>query len=127
MRSLIDILDLSVGEIDDLLRKANDIIAHPDAYREKCRYKKLATLFFEPSTRTRLSFEAAMYELGGQVLGFSEASSSSASKGESVADTIRVVGGYADIRRARRWWLRWSARCRSSTRATAATTTPPRP
>ena len=97
MRSLIDILDLSVGEIDDLLRKANDIIAHPDAYREKCRYKKLATLFFEPSTRTRLSFEAAMYELGGQVLGFSEASSSSASKGESVADTIRVVGGYADI------------------------------
>ena len=77
MRSLIDILDLSVGEIDDLLRKANDIIAHPDAYREKCRYKKLATLFFEPSTRTRLSFEAAMYELGGQVLGFSEASSSS--------------------------------------------------
>ena len=97
MRSLIDILDLSVGEIDDLLRKANDIIAHPDAYREKCRYKKLATLFFEPSTRTRLSFEAAMYELGGQVLGFSEASSSSSSKGESVADTIRVVGGYADI------------------------------
>ena len=97
MRSLIDILDLSVGEIDDLLRKANDIIAHPDAYREKCRYKKLATLFFEPSTRTRLSFEAAMYELGGQVLGFSEASSSSASKGESVADTIRVVGGYAYI------------------------------
>ena len=97
MRSLIDILDLSVGEIDDLLRKANDIIAHPDAYREKCRYKKLTTLFFEPSTRTRLSFEAAMYELGGQVLGFSEASSSSASKGESVADTIRVVGGYADI------------------------------
>ena len=76
MRSLIDILDLSVGEIDDLLRKANDIIAHPDAYREKCRYKKLATLFFEPSTRTRLSFEAAMYEMGGQVLGFSEASSS---------------------------------------------------
>ena len=97
MRSLIDILDLSVGEIDDLLKKASDIIAHPDAYREKCRYKKLATLFFEPSTRTRLSFEAAMYELGGQVLGFSEASSSSASKGESVADTIRVVGGYADI------------------------------
>ena len=97
MRNLIDILDLSTDEIDELLNKANDIIAHPDAYREKCRYKKLATLFFEPSTRTRLSFEAAMYELGGQVLGFSEASSSSASKGESVADTVRVVGGYADI------------------------------
>ncbi len=97
MRNLIDILDLSTAEIDELLNKANDIIAHPDVYREKCRYKKLATLFFEPSTRTRLSFEAAMYELGGQVLGFSEASSSSASKGESVADTVRVVGGYADI------------------------------
>lgn len=97
MRNLIDILDLSVDEIKELIDKANDIIAHPELYREKCRYKKLATLFFEPSTRTRLSFEAAMYELGGQVLGFSEASSSSASKGESVADTIRVVGGYADI------------------------------
>ncbi len=97
MRSLIDILDLSTDEIDELLAKANDIIARPDAYREKCRYKKLATLFFEPSTRTRLSFEAAMYELGGQVLGFSEASSSSASKGESVADTTRVVSCYADI------------------------------
>ncbi len=97
MRNLIDILDLSTAEIDELLKKANDIIAHPEAYREKCRYKKLATLFFEPSTRTRLSFEAAMYELGGQVLGFSEASSSSASKGESVADTTRVVSCYADI------------------------------
>ena len=97
MRNLIDILDLSTDEIDELLNKANDIIAHPDAYREKCRYKKLATLFFEPSTRTRLSFEAAMYELGGQVLGFSEASSSSASKGESVADTTRVVSCYADV------------------------------
>ena len=97
MRNLIDILDLSTDEIDELLNKANDIIAHPDTYREKCRYKKLATLFFEPSTRTRLSFEAAMYELGGQVLGFSEASSSSASKGESVADTTRVVSCYADI------------------------------
>lgn len=97
MRSLIDILELSVSEIDELIATANDIIAHPEAYREKCRYKKLATLFFEPSTRTRLSFEAAMYELGGQVLGFSEAQSSSASKGESVADTVRVVSGYADI------------------------------
>ncbi len=97
MRSLIDIQELSVAEIDALIAKANDIIAHPDAYREKCRYKKLATLFFEPSTRTRLSFEAAMYELGGQVLGFSEAQSSSAAKGESVSDTVRVVSGYADI------------------------------
>lgn len=97
MRSLIDIQQLSVEEIDDLIRVANDIIARPDAYREKCRYKKLATLFFEPSTRTRLSFEAAMYELGGQVLGFSEAQSSSAAKGESVSDTVRVVSGYADI------------------------------
>ena len=97
MKNLIDILDLSTEEIDGLLRKANDIIAHPDAYREACRHKKLATLFFEPSTRTRLSFEAAMYELGGQVLGFSEAASSSAAKGESVADTVRTVSCYADI------------------------------
>ena len=97
MRSLIDIQQLSVEEIDELIALANDIIAHPDNYREKCRYKKLATLFFEPSTRTRLSFEAAMYELGGQVLGFSEAQSSSAAKGESVSDTVRVVSGYADI------------------------------
>ncbi|MBR6221017.1 MAG: aspartate carbamoyltransferase [Clostridia bacterium] len=97
MRNLIDIQQLSVQEIDELIEKANDIIAHPEQYREKCRYKKLATLFFEPSTRTRLSFEAAMYELGGQVLGFSEAQSSSAAKGESVADTVRVVSGYADI------------------------------
>ena len=97
MRSLIGILDLSTEEIDDLIRIAEDIIAHPEAYREKCRGKKLATLFFEPSTRTRLSFEAAMYELGGNVLGFSEASSSSVAKGESVADTIRTVNCYADI------------------------------
>ena len=97
MRHLIDILDLSAEEIDDLIATAEDIIAHPEKYREACRYRKLATLFFEPSTRTRLSFEAAMLELGGQVLGFSEASSSSAAKGESVADTVAVVGGYADI------------------------------
>ena len=97
MRHLIDILDLSAEEIDDLIATAGDIIAHPEKYREACRYRKLATLFFEPSTRTRLSFEAAMLELGGQVLGFSEASSSSAAKGESVADTVAVVGGYADI------------------------------
>jgi len=97
MRSLIGILDLSTKEIDALIRVAEDIIANPDAYREKCRGKKLATLFFEPSTRTRLSFEAAMYELGGNVLGFSEATSSSVAKGESVADTIRTVNCYADI------------------------------
>lgn len=97
MRSLIDILDLSVEEIGELIDKANDIIANPAKYSEKCKGKKLATLFFEPSTRTRLSFEAAMYELGGNVLGFSEAQSSSSSKGESVADTVKVVSCYADI------------------------------
>ena len=97
MRQLFDILDLAVEEIDELITTANDIIDNPEAYREKCRYKKLATLFFEPSTRTRLSFEAAMMELGGNVLGFSEANSSSASKGESVADTVRVVSEYADV------------------------------
>ena len=97
MRSLIDILDLSTEEIDSLINVALDIMENPELYREKCRYKKLATLFFEPSTRTRLSFEAAMLELGGSVLGFSEASSSSASKGESVSDTVKIVSGYADI------------------------------
>ncbi len=97
MRSLIDILDLSPAEIDELIATANDIIANPVKYSEKCRGKKLATLFFEPSTRTRLSFEAAMYELGGSVLGFSEAQSSSAAKGESVSDTAKTVSCYADI------------------------------
>ena len=97
MRSLIDIVDLTVEEIDDLIATANDIIANPDKYAEKCHRKQLATLFFEPSTRTRLSFEAAMLELGGSVIGFSGASNSSASKGESVSDTVRVVGCYADI------------------------------
>ena len=97
MKNLIDIKQLSVKEIDELIEVAKDIIAHPEKYHEKCKYKKLATLFFEPSTRTRLSFEAAMMELGGNVIGFSEASSSSASKGESVSDTIRVVGAYSDI------------------------------
>lgn len=97
MRSLIDIMDLNIDEINELIDTANDIIANPEKYREKCRYKKLATLFFEPSTRTRLSFEAAMMELGGRVLGFSEAASSSASKGETVSDTVRVVSCYADI------------------------------
>ncbi len=97
MRSLIDIAELSIEEIDRLLATANDIIENPEKYAEKCKGKKLATLFFEPSTRTRLSFEAAMYELGGNVLGFSEAQSSSASKGESVADTAKTVSCYADI------------------------------
>ncbi len=97
MRSLIDILDFSVEELNELIEVANDIIANPVAYSEKCRGKKLATLFFEPSTRTRLSFEAAMLELGGSVLGFSEANSSSAAKGESVADTAKTISCYADI------------------------------
>ena len=97
MRSLISILDFTVEELDQLIATAKDIIAHPENYREACRYKKLATLFYEPSTRTRLSFEAAMLELGGTVLGFSEASSSSASKGESVADTAKIISCYADI------------------------------
>ena len=97
MRSVISILDLSVEELDGLIATARDIIDHPEAYWDKCAHKKLATLFFEPSTRTRLSFEAAMLELGGSVIGFSEASSSSASKGESVADTAKIVSCYADI------------------------------
>ncbi len=97
LRSVINISELTTEEIDGLIATANDIIENPLKYSEKCRGKKLATLFFEPSTRTRLSFEAAMYELGGNVLGFSEAQSSSASKGESVADTARVVSCYADI------------------------------
>lgn len=97
MRSLIDILDFSVEDIDGLLKVANDIIENPKKYSEMCRGKKLATLFFEPSTRTRLSFEAAMYELGGNVLGFSEAASSSSAKGESVADTAKMISCYADI------------------------------
>ena len=97
MRHLIDILELSTAEIDELIAKADDIIANPAAYAHKCDGKILATLFFEPSTRTRLSFESAMLRLGGQVLGFSEAASSSAAKGESVADTARTVSCYSDI------------------------------
>lgn len=97
MRSLIDISELSPTEIGELIATADDIIADPAKYSEKCRGKKLATLFFEPSTRTRLSFEAAMLELGGSVLGFSEAQSSSAAKGESIADTAKVISCYADI------------------------------
>ena len=97
MRSVIDILDLTAEEIDELIETAKDIIANPVKYSQKCAGKKLATLFFEPSTRTRLSFEAAMYELGGHVIGFSSASTTSASKGESIADTARVISCYADI------------------------------
>ena len=97
MRHLIDIMELSVEELQELVDRALDIIANPSKYAEACHGKKLATLFFEPSTRTRLSFEAAMYELGGNVLGFSEAQSSSASKGESVSDTAMMVSCYADI------------------------------
>jgi len=97
MRNVIDILDLSKEEIQGLIDTAEDIIENPQKYQEKCRNKKLATLFFEPSTRTRLSFEAAMYELGGNVLGFSDGGNSSAAKGESVHDTIKVVNCYADV------------------------------
>ncbi len=97
MRSVIDILDLSVAEIDQLLATAQDVIAHPADYAHVCDGKKLATLFFEPSTRTRLSFEAAMYELGGHVISMASAASSSSAKGESVADTAKVVSCYADI------------------------------
>lgn len=97
MRHLMDIVDLSVDEIDELIATAEDIMDDRAKYREVCRYKKLATLFYEPSTRTRLSFESAMIELGGSVIGFSSADASSASKGESVTDTVRTVGCYADI------------------------------
>ncbi len=97
MRSLISILDFSTEELDALIATAKDIIANPQTYQNKCAHKKLATLFFEPSTRTRLSFEAAMLELGGNVIGFSQASSSSASKGESMADTAKILSCYADI------------------------------
>ena len=97
MRSLIDITDFTTKELEELIELACDIIANPEKYSESCKGKKLATLFFEPSTRTRLSFEAAMYELGGNVIGFSEANSSSAAKGESVADTAKTISCYADI------------------------------
>ena len=97
MKNLMNITDLTVEEIDELIAVAEDIIANPVKYQDACRHKLLATLFFEPSTRTRLSFEAAMYELGGNVIGFSEAKSSSAAKGESVADTAKTISCYADI------------------------------
>ena len=97
MRHVMDIVDLSVEEVQQLVDTAMDIVENPDKYREKCKYKKLATLFFEPSTRTRLSFESAMLDLGGSVIGFSNAQNTSSSKGESVADTAKVISCYADI------------------------------
>ena len=97
MRNLMNITDLTVEEIDELIAVAEDIIANPEKYQDACRHKLLATLFFEPSTRTRLSFESAMHRLGGSVVGFSEAGSSSSSKGESLSDTVQTVGCYADI------------------------------
>ena len=97
MKNLMNITDLTVEEIDELIAVAEDIIANPEKYQDACRHKLLATLFFEPSTRTRLSFESAMHRLGGSVVGFSEAASSSSSKGESLSDTVQTVGCYADI------------------------------
>lgn len=97
MRNVLNILDLTTEEIDELISVAEDIAANPEKYQDKCQHKRLATLFFEPSTRTRLSFESAMLSLGGSVLGFAGAGLSSASKGESVSDTVEVVSGYADI------------------------------
>ena len=97
MKSVIDIVDLSISEVEDLLALASDMIEHPAQYAQACHGKKLATLFFEPSTRTRLSFEAAMLDLGGKVIGFSDANSSSSVKGESIADTSKVISCYADI------------------------------
>ena len=97
MQHLINIMDLTTAEIDELIEVAKDILANPEKYQDACRHKILATLFFEPSTRTRLSFESAMLSLGGNVLGFSDSSSSSSAKGESLADTITMVSGYSDI------------------------------
>ena len=97
MKDLIDIKEMTTEEIDELIHVGEDIIAHPEKYWDKCAHKKIATLFYEPSTRTRLSFEAAMMELGGSVIGFSSASNSSVAKGESVSDTAKTVECFADI------------------------------
>lgn len=132
-RNIIDVTDLTVEEIDQLISTAEDILANPAKYQDACAHKQLATLFFEPSTRTRLSFESAMLALGGSVLGFSEASSSSTSKGETVGDTVHTVSCYADIiamrhpKEARPSPPPSSARSPLSTPGTAGTTTPPRP
>ena len=133
MRHLLDIMDFSVVELQELIDCAENIIAEPKKYAEACHGKKLATLFFEPSTRTRLSFEAAMYELGGNVLGFSDGKNSSAAKGESVSDTIEVVSCYADIiamRHPKEGAPLVATRrtgVPSSTPVTAVTAIPPRP
>ena len=135
-RNIIDVTDLTVEEIDQLISTAEDILANPAKYQDACAHKQLATLFFEPSTRTRLSFESAMLALGGGVLGFSEASSSSTSKGETVGDTVHTVSCYADIIAMRHpkegapfaaAQFSGSVRSPSSTPGTAGTTTPPRP
>ena len=129
MRHLIDPTDLTVEETEQIVALAEDIIANRAKYSEACKGKKLATLFYEPSTRTRLSFTAAMLELGGQVIGFSDANSSSVSKGETVADTVRVIRCFADIiamrhfKRARRSWPRSMPAFPSSTPGTAVTPT----
>lgn len=127
MRHLIDPTDLSVAEIGQIIALAEDIIANRAKYSEVCKGKKLATLFYEPSTRTRLSFTSAMLELGGSVIGFSDAASSSVSKGETVADTVRVIRCFADIiamrhfKEGRRWSVRSMPVSRSSMPGTAAT------
>ena len=130
MRHLIEPTDLSVDETERIIDLALDIIAHREKYSEACKGRKLATLFYEPSTRTRLSFTSAMMELGGNVIGFSDAASSSVSKGETVADTVRVIACFADIiaisRRGRRSWRRSTPASRSSTPATAAMRIPRR-
>lgn len=129
MRHLIDPTDLTVAETEQIVALAEDIIANRAKYSEACKGKKLATLFYEPSTRTRLSFTSAMMELGGSVIGFSDANSSSVSKGETVADTVRVIRCFADIiamrhfKEGRRSWPRSMPGCRSSMPATAATAT----
>ena len=133
MRHILNPLDFSVEETNKLLDLAIDIEKNREKYSKICAGKKLATLFYEPSTRTRLSFEAAMLNLGGSVLGFHSADSSSAAKGESVADTIRIVSGYADIAAMRHpkevlpWWPVCIPPSPSSMQGTAATSTPPRP
>ena len=126
-KDLIDILDMSKEEINELITIAEDIIENPEKYNEKCRHKKLATLFYEPSTRTRLSFEAAMYELGGNVIGFSEASGSSVAKGERPWLALLISLQCVTPRKALPSLQHRTLISLLSTPVTAATTTPPRP